>query len=454
MSNVLPEKRLHAVNPDAIIESAWKALDANNAGTYHMPHSEQYKGLFGWDSPMHSIGARHDEPTRAALELTQLFRGQWRDGMIPNIQFPPRGELVHGLINASGVLARGNAPRGIRTSGITQPPLAAEAVWLVGKKLNSEDRERFWNATVPGLVRYHEWLYAARCEKKDGIIEIVHPWESGMDNTPPIIEYMRTLSWGKTADIVRSMEKVVTRARKDLRHVDGGERSSAEEAVLQTIAMASLMKNRYDARRLQENHPLHVADIGFNSIFARANTVLELLANEIKLTLPDDLKESIHKTRQNFSSLRDPKTGLYFSRDREGVLIPTPTIASLLPLYSGEISSEYTGKLVSHLTNPESFGQEHGVPTVPVNSPFFDEKRYWSGGVWGNIEWMLTTGLGRSGYNELAENMRKTILGTNPGFYEYHSALTGKGYGVRPLSWSASVRLDLAHRPKDTSWKD
>ncbi|MFZ2513423.1 MAG: hypothetical protein WAW63_03130 [Candidatus Saccharimonadales bacterium] len=454
MSNVLPENPLSYNNPQAIITDAWKVLDTNYTGVYHMPHCDHYKGLFGWDSPMHAIGTRHDRPAQAAMELTHLFRGQWRDGMIPNIQFPARGELLHGLLNASGLLARGNAPRGIRTSGITQPPLEAEAVWLVGKKLGTEDRRSFWGKTVPWLVRYHEWLYAARCEKKDGIIEIVHPWESGMDNTPPIIEYMRTLTWGKTADIVRSMEKVITHSRKDLRHVDDGERSSAEEAALQTIAMVSIMRNRYDARRLQENHPLHVADIGFNSIFARANTVLELLAEEIGLVLADDLKDSMHKTRQNFSSLRDPRTGLYFSRDRKGELIPISTIASLLPLYSGALSVQDTKTLANHLANPKSFWRPYGVPTVPVDSPFFDEKRYWSGGVWGNMEWMLTTGLARSGCNELAEGMRKTILSTNPAFYEYHSARTGEGYGVRPFSWSASVRLDLAHRPNDTSWRD
>jgi hypothetical protein len=437
-----------------VIDASGKALASNRSGNYHAPRLGHYPELFGWDSPMHAIGSRHANPQLAAMELTQLFKGQWQDGCLPNIQFP-RGERLSSLVWSSRLLARGNAPKDIRTSGITQPPLAAEAILLAGKKLPDSERTDFWKDAVPKLVAYHGWLYAARCRKNDGLIEIVHPWESGMDNTPPLIEYMRSLEWGKPLDVIRASEKIIRLLRKDLRHVDHEERSSDEEAGLQAVAFVSLLRNRYDVSRLQDNHPLHVADVAFNSILARANTVLEILASEVNCELPDSLKISMQRTKDSFSKLKDPETGLYFSRSRDDKLIKIPTIASLLPIYSGVISAPDINHLVTrYLTNTSSFWQEHGIPTVPVDSPFFSEKRYWSGGVWGNMEWLLASGLARSGRGDLAGLIMEKTVRTNPGFHEYHSALTGTGYGVSPFSWSASVRLDFAHQLKTPGLND
>jgi len=438
----------------ATILAAVTSMAKNQLGDYHAPHIGHYPEVFGWDSPMHAIGVRHHDPKLAAAELSRLFRGQWQNGMLPNIQFPRHGETVSSTLWSSRILGNGNAPRHTRTSGITQPPLASEAIWLVGKKLAADDRKIFWKSIVPKLTNYHTWLYADRCAKKDGLIEVVHPWESGMDNTPPLIEAMRQLEWGKSHDILGACNKVLRRFRKDLHYVDSNERSSDEEAVLQTVALLSLIKNRYDARGLQDFHPMHIADVGFNSILARANSVLGALATETNTVLPEDLRASVQLTRDNLSLLKDPSTGLFFSRQRNGHLITIPTAASLLPLYSGALTPSETDALIAHLKNTASFWQPYGIPTVPINSRYFSDNRYWSGAVWGNIEWMLATGLARSGQHELAYAITNTTLRTNPNFHEYHSSLTGQGYGVAPFSWSASVRLDLAHRPNDTSWQD
>lgn len=455
MSNRLPE------NPSVFcsgivgtIDAARASMELNRNDDYHAPHKYHYPEVFGWDSSMHAIGVRHVDPFLAASELQRLFRGQWRDGMLPNIQFPHRRELISSMLWNSRLLARGNAPSQIRTSGITQPPLAAEAIWLAGQKLPKDDRIGFWNDIVPRLVRYHEWLYAARCAKGDGLIEVVHPWESGMDNTPPLIEAMRGLQWGKPHDILSASNKVLRMFRKDLQHVGSDERSSDEEAVLQSVALLSLLRNRYDAKRLQDEHPMHIADIGFNSIFARANTVLGALASETGIVLTEELQSSIKRTRDNFSQLKDSETGLFFSRKRDGSLVRIPTAASLLPIYSGLLNGNETDNLVQHLTDPSSFWQPHGIPTVPINSPYFSPARYWSGAVWGNIEWMLATGIARNGLQGLAKEMEDRILKNNPEFHEYHSALTGTGHGVAPFSWSASIRLDLAHRPDDATWRN
>ncbi len=451
MSNILSAGKQ---SNEQLIALCNQALAQNQVGDYHAPHRSHYPELFGWDSPMHSIGTRHVAPSHAAQELYALFRGQWEDGRLPNIQFPRHGGFLSSLFWNSGAIARHNAPPNIRTSGITQPPLAAEAIWLVGKKLPDETRKIFWSELTPRVMKYHEWLYAARCQKDDGLIEIVHPWESGMDNTPPLMEYMRSLDWGTPIGILDAIKKSLRLFRKDLRYVDGSERSSDDEAVLQMVSFMSLVRSRYDARRLQEKHPLHFADIAFNSILARANVVLEMLTKESGQVVPENLLVSMQKTRENFGKLKDPETGMYFSRGRDGSLIRIPTVASLLPLYAGVISQEERAVLIEKLADSTSFWQPHGIPTVPIDSPYFSDKRYWSGGVWGNMEWMIANGLARSGETDRASLIIERTLSTNPGFHEYHSALTGIGYGVSPFSWSASVRLDFAHQAEQSDWSD
>ena len=35
------------------------------------------------------------------------------------------------------------------------------------------------------LVAYHEWLYRERDLNQHGLVTLIHPWECGLDTTPP-----------------------------------------------------------------------------------------------------------------------------------------------------------------------------------------------------------------------------------------------------------------------------
>ena len=74
----------------------------------------------------------------------------------------------------------------------------------------------------------------------------------------------------------------------------------------------------------------------------------------------------------------------------------------------------------------------------------YEEKRYWRGPIWINCNWIIYQGL-KDKDKKFAKMVRnKTIdLVKKNGFYEYFNTNTGKAYGAKNFSWTASLFLDL-----------
>ena len=64
---------------------------------------------------------------RAQKELVSLLRGQWHNGMLPNIIFRSEPQYWAERNQWRSWLSP-HAPEHVATTGITQPPLIAEAV--------------------------------------------------------------------------------------------------------------------------------------------------------------------------------------------------------------------------------------------------------------------------------------------------------------------------------------
>src|SRR5262245_55867827 len=184
----MPEHhRRELTNPDSLdnlTRRALAVLDDNRRGTWTCPSADLYPHQWLWDSCFVAIGlARHD-PARAADELRALLRGQWANGMVPHMVF---ADDVHDVGATRLWRARGNplAPRQLDTSCITQPPVLAIAVARVADALPETTRVAFLEEMVPKLVAHHEWLYRERDVERRGLVTLLHPWECGLDTTPP-----------------------------------------------------------------------------------------------------------------------------------------------------------------------------------------------------------------------------------------------------------------------------
>ena len=167
-------------NYDELARAAAAALRANAHGDWTQPAPGMYPHQWLWDSCFIAIGLSHVEPQRAAGELRGLLRGQWSNGMLPHMIYNPK--LPYRLESARCPIQM--ALHHIPTLAITQPPILAIAAEAVADKLDDSSRASFIAEMVPAINRYHDWLYAERDPDGTGLVSLVHPWESGMDDAP------------------------------------------------------------------------------------------------------------------------------------------------------------------------------------------------------------------------------------------------------------------------------
>src|SRR5205814_2410300 len=135
---------------------------------------------------------------------------------------------------------------------------------------------------------------------------------------------------------------------------------------------------------------------------------LRHIAGTIKQKLPEDIDQRMEQTEKAYEQLWDNYTGQYYSRNFvTHKLIKEPTIATLMPLYSGAISHERAEQLVMLLKNKHQFGAKFPVPSVPLNSTWFNPLAYWQGPSWVNTNWLIIDGLKRYNFHDEAELLMK-----------------------------------------------
>ncbi len=431
-----------------LVEQAKAVLQANDRGTFTVPAEGLYPHQWLWDSCFIAIGLRHVDVSRAQQELTSLLRGQWANGMLPNIIFSS-GSRRDRDVNIWRSWLSPNAPDSVFTSGITQPPMLAEAVVQVGKKLNKAERRTWYKTMYPALLAYHQWLYAERDPHAEGLVLQIHPWETGLDSTPPWIQELHDHQmplWIRLIDKTR-LDHLLTLMRRDTRLVAVDQRLPTTDALAFFSVLRRLRRKNYDIKRILAHSLFAIEDVTFNSIFIRANYHVKAIAKAIGKKLPDDLKERMQRTEDALDNLWDPYSNQFFSREFVSHrLLKAPSIGALLPLYSGSISDERAKKIVKLLEDEHQFGTNYPVPSTPVNSPWFRPHRYWQGPTWVNMNWLIIDGLRRYGFSDHADALAETTLEmvANNGFGEYFSPIDGTPAGAANFSWTAALTIDLA----------
>lgn len=438
--------------PPNLEEQAAAILQRNDRGAYTSPDGALYPHQWLWDSCFVAIGLRHLDIDRARTELASLIRGQWSNGMMPNIIFSddPKYRTDRNYWRS---WVNSHSPDDLATSGITQPPMLAEAVWQVGQSMNAAERRSWFRYMLPHITRYHEWLYSARDPHHEGLVLLLHPWETGLDNTPP---WMTTLHEHLMPSWVRAirwlhLEGVIGFFRRDRQHIPEGQRFSTLEILALFDAQRRLRRKAYHTTKILDHALFSIEDLTFNCIFIRANTRLQDIARTVHQRLPEELEQNMVKSEAALAELWDPYAKSYWSRDFiTHQLLKQPSIASLMPLYAGTISKERATELVRTLENQNVFGPNFPVPSVPLDSPQFDPERYWQGPAWVNTNWLIIDGLKRFGYHDHAAALTESTLDMvkQSGFAEYFNPLTGGPLGTRNFSWTAALVIDLLHAKK------
>lgn len=431
-----------------LVEGAKAVLEMNYRGKYTVPAPDLYPHQWLWDSCFIAIGLRHTDIDRAKKELKCLVRAQWHNGMIPNMIFAEGAKYNRDrtIWNSS---INPYSPDTVSTSGITQPPMLAEAVVRVGEKLKKAERRTWYKQMLPHILAYHLWLYNDRDPHNEGLVLQVHPWETGLDNTPPWISEMHAHQLALWIQAVKKLHlgPVFNLFRRDTRRVPSAQRINIIDALGFYSTQRRLRRKSYNIDKVLRHSLFSIEDLTFNCIFIRANQHLRTIADFLKEDLPDDLLERMKRTEEALEQLWDPYTGQYYSRDFvTHQLIKEPTLATLMPLYSGIISPERSKQLVRLLENQHVFGTDYPVASVPLNSTWFDPDGYWQGPTWFNTNWLIIDGLKRLGFPDHASALTESTLdlARQHGFYEYFDPTTGAPAGAHNFSWTAALSIDLA----------
>src|SRR5205823_1650431 len=147
---------------ERLVEDAKEVLRENDMGEWTRPTANGlYPHQWLWDTFFIAIGQRHYDVERAKNEVRSPFRAQWKNGMLPHIIFGD-AKGYHAGPELWHCERSPMAPDGIQTSGVTQPPMAAEAIVRVGEKLNAKARREWYREMYPKLLAYHQWFYRER----------------------------------------------------------------------------------------------------------------------------------------------------------------------------------------------------------------------------------------------------------------------------------------------------
>lgn len=418
------------VEHSSFIDAARATLRQNDRGGYTVPTARLYPYQWNWDSAFAALGfSTFDEP-RAWQEVQSLLKGQWDDGMLPHIVFHQSSPDYFPGPGLWGV--RHDPP----TSGITQPPVLASAVRLMLER--SRDRrlaEERVASFFPQLVKWHSWWERARDPEGFGLSAIIHPWESGMDNSP---------SWDVPLERVPATTRNIYQ-RRDTCFVDESQRPRQADYDRYMHLVEVYRDVDWEPGSIWKVAPFKVLDVGVNAILHRADADLAAMSERFgKSTDNAAIATRMERRASAFKRLWSSSRNLYQPFDLiAGQQLDVVASSGFIPLYAG-IHCQ-TSAIIMELRR---WMQDlaFGVPTVPASAISFDRRRYWRGPIWAVVNWLIADGLGRAGEHELANRVAQDTLRLirEHGFCEYFDPIDGTGLGGNAFTWTAAVFLVMA----------
>lgn len=428
-------------------------LRANDTGRSIKAAPSLYPHQWSWDAAIISIGLAHVDLDRAVAEMRHLFTGQWRNGLIPHIVYNPDVDPTAYFPDSARWAAQTSspdAPRAVATSGIIQPPVHAIAIRQICDVASpSRAREIASEFYVP-LREWHRYLMSARDPEISGLVTIVHPWESGMDNSP---------RWDTAlARIEVPHHDLPPFTRRDLAHVaDPAQRPTNDDYDRYLWIVEVLKRGHYRVDEIGDRLPFRVKDVVISALLVSANESLMRIATLAGADLEDFdiIDEWIQRGRRGLAESWDDERGRCFDTDlATGERIDVETIAMIAPILAGQVTPAVRMAAKQLWHSDRMIGAPHLrwplPPTTSTTAPQYHPTRYWRGPIWPVINWLLWYAWDRIGEFEIADELRANALQQiqTSGFYEYMHPVTGEGLGSDAQSWTAAVTLDwLADAP-------
>jgi glycogen debranching enzyme len=413
MTAAISDDRVRALRRHAhqVLAANWRegALADGTEYGFSCPSPPRYRHQWYWDSCFHAIVWRHFDPARAREELRTLLRAGRLDGFIPHTVFWHNG--------AGWRRAPFYATHSIRGDGATahiQTPMLALAWEAVAEA--STDEPEFGTEALDALRLHYDWLDEHRDPDGDGLISIIHPDESGLDDSP---KYDEVFGW--MSHYLPGYLWLVERSRR----------------------------MGYDSKAIIERYDEHIEDVLVNVLYALSLRSLARLCGDPQYKARAERAEAALIDR-----CWDEERGLFWDlagRDQRPLRVST--WSSLAPLALPSLPEPVARRLIEeHLLDRGRYRAPHGIPSVSMEEPSFRAGwhlfRCWRGPAWVNSAWILLPGLRRWGYEREADEILDSYvqLVERHGFREYYNPLNGEGLAARHFGWS-TLLADLLPEP-------
>jgi hypothetical protein len=370
-----------------VLHAHW---DSERGHTY--PHPKTYPHQWLWDSCFAAIAwAAVGQPGNGVRELTNALSAQFPDGFVPHMRY-----------------AFPNAERGPRSdcSSFTQPPIHAHAARVLASH----------GALPEGLVAQIglalEWLWEYR-RTPQGLLFLVHPWESGADDSP------RWDSW--VADFL---------GKRDFRGLRWWRpRWSRFDRHLVDVAVFN------EAGAAVDSAEFVAAPAAFNALAAHAAGEYAALSGD----------QSWARRAAELADVMDrqmwcPAEGLWsdVAVVGGGESVQVPTLDGLLPALV-TADAEKAAVALRQLEDPRRFAAAYGPAYVARSHRAYSADSYWRGTAWMQMSYLTRLAALRWERGDLAEVIaqwsRRGAL--RSGFAEHWNPETGRGRGAVPLTWAA-----------------
>jgi hypothetical protein len=370
-----------------VADRALAVVDAHQRPEGYAVPSATYPYRWLWDSAFHAVvRAALGQPDKAAAELRFAHRHQHPSGFVAHIDHVSDPDAFAAFWGRAG------------DSTITQPPVSGHAVAELARVTGAVD-ERLAIAAAAHL----RFCFGRR--HPSGLPAVAHPWETGCDDSP------RWDHWG-AADPARWFT-----VKGEL--VAGLRIDTAGAAVGSAVA-------GFDC-----------APVGFAAICAWSARQLLAVAPGIDDTLAAEADAVAEALRGRW----DPARRCWVDAGaHEATSGCTRTVEALLPLLV-EDRPEVCATVLAELADPAAWAGRYGPRGVHPAEPAYDPGRYWRGGVWAPLAYLLD----RAGAPPAAVARPAVAGAVASGWAEWWHPDTAAAGGAVPQSWTGLAAL-LARR--------
>lgn len=352
---------------------------------YTCPNRERYPWQWLWDSCFHAIVWAEAGDERAVRELECCFSGQLAGGFVPHM-----GYLSDPLRHASFWGREG-------WSTITQPPMYGHAIAELAAR-GVAVPPRLVERAVAGLT----FLVDRRRRSAGGLVELVHPWESGADDSP---------RWD------------------DL--IGGPDVTDEQRRTRKGELLAAVRRDGVGAPIA--NDEFAVGSVAFTALVAfNCRELGDFVGHRALIRASAELAESLSERwdRELGTWVDDGPTASGSGRVR--------TLEALLGVLVDPDDDHVTAVLGS-LLDPTAHGAPYGPTGVHRAEGSYRPDGYWRGPAWPQLSYLLWVAATRHGAVGVAESLATSLIAgaRRSGFAEFWHPDTAAAGGAVPQSWAA-----------------